>query len=260
MNRKAFLAAAPSAGVLAFGTAGTPLSKENKTIRDYYELRLYHYETEGQRYGIEVFYRDTAIPALNRIGINPVGIFQPEDGTQTVYVLLRYRSLETFAAVKERLLDDSVYCRDGSSFLEAPPSTPPYSRIESSLMAAFTGMPHIETPATSNDRVFQLRRYESPSIRTGQKKIEMFNKAEIGIFRKTGLNPVFFGQTLAGSSMPNLTYMLGFENTQEQKAAWERFRADPDWKALSAIPEYADKKILCGITNIVMKPLNCSQI
>ena len=72
-------------------------------------------------------------------------------------------------------------------------------------------------------RVFQLRTYESPSAKTGLKKIEMFNDAgEIRIFREVGLNPVFFGQTLIGSKMPNLTYMLGFKSMDEQKAAWGR--------------------------------------
>jgi len=54
--------------------------------------------------------------------------------------------------------------------------------------------------------------------------------------------------------------MLGFESRDEQKAAWERFRDDPGWLKLKAMPEYADKKILSGITNIVMIPLEGSQI
>jgi len=109
-------------------------------------------------------------------------------------------------------------------------------------------------------RVFQLRTYESPSIKTGQKKIEMFNTAEIDIFRETGLNPVFFGETLTGDKMPNLTYMLVFNDMDERKANWKRFVSSPEWKALSSIPEYADKKILCGITNLYLKPADYSQI
>ena len=36
----------------------------------------------------------------------------------------------------------------------------------------------------------------------------MFNSAEIAIFRRTGLRPVFFGETMVGAGMPSLTYML----------------------------------------------------
>jgi len=132
--------------------------------------------------------------------------------------------------------------------------------MESALMVAFSAIPQLETPITKPGRIFQLRIYESPSIKTGQKKIEMFSTAELEIFRKTGLHPVFFGETLSGAGMPNLTYMLVFNDMQEQQQNWRRFGGDPDWKKLRAIPEYADKRILCNITNIFLKPADCSQI
>ena len=71
---------------------------------------------------------------------------------------------------------------------------------------------------------------------------------------------MFFGQSLVGSKMPNLTYMLGFESKEEQEAAWKRFGASPGWRKLKAMPEYADKRILCGITNLLLKPAEYSQI
>ncbi|HWH71064.1 MAG TPA: NIPSNAP family protein, partial [Candidatus Sulfotelmatobacter sp.] len=83
---------------------------------------------------------------------------------------------------------------------------------------------------------------------------------EIKIFREVGLNPVFFGQTLVGTKMPNLTYMLAFKNMDEQKAAWGRFGAHPEWKRLSKMPEYSDKAILCGITNLSLVAAEYSQI
>jgi hypothetical protein len=90
----------------------------------------------------------------------------------------------------------------------------------------------------------------------------MFNVGEIAIFRKTGLHPVFFGETLAGTKMPNLTYMLVFKDMEESKANWKRFSADPDWKALRSDPEYADKAVLRkgGITNLYLRPADYSQI
>jgi hypothetical protein len=122
-------------------------------------------------------------------------------------------------------------------------------------------MPSLETPVTSPGRVLQLRIYESPSVKTGQKKIEMFNDGgEIAIFRRTGLHPVFFGESLVGAKMPNLTYMLAFESAEELKANWEKFIGDPEWKRLSKMPEYSDKVILSGITNLVLKPADYSQI
>jgi hypothetical protein len=83
---------------------------------------------------------------------------------------------------------------------------------------------------------------------------------EIKLFREVGLTPVFFGQTLVGTKMPNLTYMLGFNSLDDQKAAWKKFGAHPDWKRLSAMPEYSDKNILCGITNLSLVPAEYSQV
>jgi len=128
-------------------------------------------------------------------------------------------------------------------------------------MLAFKGMPQVETPAKGPDRVFQLRIYESPSLKTGQKKIEMFNDGgELKIFREVGLTPVFFGEVLFGGKMPNLTYMLGFDNADAMKAGWKKFGAHPEWQKLRAMPEYADARIIRGITNIVCKPAEYSQI
>jgi hypothetical protein len=80
-------------------------------------------------------------------------------------------------------------------------------------MRAFAGMPRVESPKKTfgDKRIFELRTYESHSQIKAQKKIDMFNKAgEIQIFRDTGLTPVFFGETVFGRLMPNLTYMLVF--------------------------------------------------
>ncbi|UCD51859.1 MAG: NIPSNAP family protein [Phycisphaerales bacterium] len=228
--------------------------------RDFIELRRYEIETEAQKGGMDAFLRDAAIPALNRMSIDPVGVFYPWEGLSPIYVLLRHRSFGSFVALTQELGEDEEFMQAGAAFLDAPAENPAYKRMTSSLMLAFAGMPHLETPTKSSGRVFQLRTYESPSVKTGLKKIEMFNTAEIDIFRKTGLNPVFFGRTLTGDKMPNLTYMLVFNSMDERQANWKRFGSSPEWKALRAIPEYADKKILCGITNLYLKPAGYSQI
>jgi hypothetical protein len=162
--------------------------------------------------------------------------------------------------LSELAADDELKSR-GAEFVNAPADKPAFKRMESSLMLAFKGMPQLETPVTTPGRVFQLRIYESPTTKTGLKKIEMFNDAgELRIFREVGLNPVFFGQTLVGTRMPNLTYMLAFRSKEEQKAAWSRFVSHPEWKRLSAMPEYSDKAILSGITNLSLVAADYSQI
>ncbi|MFC1539185.1 NIPSNAP family protein [Candidatus Latescibacterota bacterium] len=260
MERRTFLAQSGAAGIVSAGTITGAEMSEAADSRDYFELQRYTFETAAKKKIFDSFMADAAIPAMNRIGIEPIGVFYSENEFSPVYVLRRYRTLESFAESKQKLLADKAYLRDGADFLNIITETAVYSRIESSLMVAFSAIPHLETPVHSKDRVFQLRIYESPSVKTGLKKIEMFNTAELAIFRKTGLNPLFFGETLVGEKMPNLTYMVGFENTKEQSESWKRFGSHPDWQKLRAIPEYADDRILCGITNLVLLPAPYSQI
>ncbi|MBN1845704.1 MAG: NIPSNAP family protein [Sedimentisphaerales bacterium] len=261
MRRRDFLTAACAAGAAPLTSCLLHgQSAGGATQRDYYELRRYQLDTEKQKEGLDLFLQRAMIPALNRIQIAPVGVFYPQDKLGPAHVLLRHRSLESFARGTERLLADSEFLAAGADFLQAAASDPAYKRIECSLLAAFAGMPQLETPIRSEGRILQLRIYESPSVLTGQKKIEMFNRAEIAIFRTCGLHPVFFGESIAGDRMPNLTYMLVFKDDQERQANWRTFVNHPEWKQISSLPEYADKKILCGITNLFLRPASCSQI
>ena len=114
-------------------------------------------------------------------------------------------------------------------------------------------------PTRKKSRVFQLRTYESHNIERAQKKIEMFNTGgELDIFRRVGMPPVFFGETLIGAKMPNLTYMLGFDDVAALKAGWNKFLEDPAWLELKQDPAYRDT--VSNITNILLRPARCSQI
>jgi hypothetical protein len=269
MERREFLTKSCTAGVVAVA-GGAWLVPEPAATRaaetgragEYYELRRYEIETEVQKAGFDMFVREAAIPALNRLGIRPVGVFYPNEGLSPIYVLLPHPSVASFVTLTQRLGEDQEFLEKGADFINAPADKPAYKNMEVQFMTAFEGMPKLERPTEAPTRIFQLRTYESPSEKTGLKKIEMFNTAEIAIFRKVGLHPVFFGRTLAGTKMPNLTYMLGFQDMAESKANWKKFGADPDWRKLSKMPEYMDKVILRknGITNLYLNPASYSQI
>jgi hypothetical protein len=264
MERREFLAKSCVAGVAALGS-GALSAQEQSAMKagSYYELRRYEIEGEQQKAGFDKFLSEAALPALNRLGINPVGVFYPSEGPSPIYVLLPHPSVASFVTLTQRLGEDQEFLEKGADFINAPADKPAYKNLEVQFMAAFEGMPRLERPTDAPTRIFQLRTYESPSEKTGLKKIEMFNTAEIAIFRKVGLHPVFFGQTLAGTKMPNLTYMLGFQDMEEGKANWKKFGADPDWRKLSKMPEYMDKVILRSkgaITNLYLKPASYSQI
>jgi hypothetical protein len=114
--------------------------------------------------------------------------------------------------------------------------------------------------ATKSKRIFQMRTYESPSEQAHIRKVEMFNNGEYDCFKAAGFHLVIFGDTLIGSRMPCLTYMLSFTSLDEYNARWDAFRSHPDWKKLSANPRYNYEPIVSNITNLILSPLPASQI
>ena len=154
-----------------------------------------------------------------------------------------------------------VVCARGAAILGAPLSDPAFVRVESSLLRAFESMPMIEpfsTAGTATPRICELRTYESHSNRAAVNKLKMFNAGEIPIFRRAGLTPIFFGETLIGSRMPSLTYMLGFTDMPARDRAWSAFSKDPEWKTLSSDPQYRDN--VSAISDIILQPTAYSQI
>ena len=88
----------------------------------------------------------------------------------------------------------------------------------------------------------------------------MFDGGEIDIFRRVGINPVFFGSTVFGSRMPNLTYMVYYPAWEARAEAWSRFASDPDWKKLSTAPGNVDRELVSIISNQLMSALPFSQL
>jgi hypothetical protein len=259
MNRREFLSAGSLAGIAGMSPF-TATAMGGESEQQYLEFRKYRLHVGSKKKRLGNFLRDVGIPAMNRIGIGPVGVFSAMYGPSdpTLYVLLVHKSLNTVVNSASMLMNDKQYKEEGSEFINATLSDPAFVRMESSLMRAFEGMPKLEVPEKKS-RIFELRTYESHSIKAAKKKIEMFNEGgEIAIFRKTGLQPVFFGETLIGPMMPNLTYMLVFENMTDRDAKWKVFGGDPDWKKLRSDPAYRDT--VSNITDIILRPAGYSQI
>ncbi|MFB0525020.1 MAG: NIPSNAP family protein, partial [Phycisphaerae bacterium] len=68
----------------------------------------------------------------------------------------------------------------------------------------------------------------------------------------------FFGETIIGPKLPNLMYMLAFENMEHRDKSWAVFGSDPDWQKLRANPAYKDT--VSNVTDIILQPTSYSQI
>jgi hypothetical protein len=233
-----------------------------KNDRQWYELRVYTFKNAAQEVITENYFEKAAIPALNRLGCKNIGVFKEmKPGDQPkLFIVIPFESIEHFTQAEEKLAKDTLYKDAAAAYLDATAAEPAYERIESSLLKAFVHMPRI-VAFQGRPRIFELRRYESPTEMAGKKKIDMFNeKGEIAIFKRTGLEPVFFGETVIGTLRPNLTYMLMFNDMAAHDANWKVFGSDPEWKKIKSVPGYADAEIVSHISSTFLLPADCSQV
>jgi len=268
MRRRDFITgSAIAATTLAIPTISS--ARDKKQNKQFLELRIYHFSSPEKQQAFADFLQNALVPACYRAGVRPVGAFKLQaadnpdlkltgDSTD-LYMLLPHNFPESLATFSSTLANDKTFQQAGEAVIHAPKSDPAFLRYESSLMLAFDGFPQVKVPTQAAGRLVQLRIYESHTNERARKKIQMFNQGgELAIFARTGMTGVFFGQTLIGSKLPCLTYMLGFPDEETQKKAWDTFRNDPEWKKLSKEDEYKDA--VSNITNLILRPLAASQI
>ncbi len=93
MKRREFLssslAAAGAAGLPTFLSASAA-EKAGQGPREYYELRLFHLRRGPKQKVLDDYFREAAIPAMNRAGTGPIGVFNVMTGpdSPTTYALI----------------------------------------------------------------------------------------------------------------------------------------------------------------------------
>ena len=259
MDRREFLAAS---AVAAMSPRPALDSHAQSVGRQYIELRRYHM-VPGKLDAFGAFLRDAAIPAMNRAGVSRVGAFTVVYGENapSLLLVLTHQTIDSVVSLRDRLAADEAYTRAGAAIIGAPMSDTTFVRVESTLLRAFEAMPTLEPSAaagTKTPHIYELRTYESHNDRAALNKLKMFNAGEVPIFRRAGLTPVFFGETLVGSNMPSLVYMLTFSDIAARDAAWKKFGQDPEWKTLSSDPQYRDN--VSAISDLILQPTPYSQI
>lgn len=260
------MSATLAAPFLAPAADGLQAAQTGASGPGFYAWRQFTLRNGSQGRRLAEFLQQAAVPALNRLGVQPVGVFETIAGpaAPSVFVLTPFATLDAFAASEDALERDAEFRRLAEPYLSATAADPVYLRQEISLLRAFPNVPRIEIPKATpakGPRLFELRVYESHNEVAHRKKMEMFVAlGELEIFRRVGLTPVFFGRTVAGGRMPNFTYMLVHDSLAAREKSWDAFRSDPEWKKLAATPGYADAEIVTNITTWFMRPSAASQV
>ncbi|TNF40744.1 MAG: NIPSNAP family containing protein [Bacteroidetes bacterium] len=236
------------------------------SARDYYQITVYNIKDKAQETALDSYLKDAYLPAMHKAGVKKVGVFKPiatdpTAGTR-VFVFIPLKDLAQIEKLEAALEKDGAYQKAGAAYINAPYDNPPYVRMESILLRAFTSQPEFFAPKFStpkSEQIFELRSYQSATEKIYKKKVEMFNEGgESEIFKKIGANAVFYGEVLSGSEMPNLMYMTSYENMKANEECWKTFRDHPDWKKLSGLEEY--KNTVSKINKYMLYPAEYSDI
>lgn len=219
---------------------------EDDTQGEFYQLSIYHFSNTTQEKMLDSYLKTALVPALHKLGIKNIGVFKNHANDtlsdKTLYVLLPIQSIEELTKIQSKLTADKDYQAAGAEYINAVHTSPPYARMETILLQAFSLAPKLQLPAlkeSRRNRIYELRSYESATEKIFQNKVKMFNEGdEIGLFKRLNFNAVFYGEVIAGGKMPNLMYMTCHENKTLRDANWKAFGNDPFWKKLSAMPEY----------------------
>ena len=202
------------------------------------------------------------LPALRRAGSGPVGLFGSLISPESPYVLVlsSFPNLAAWNEAQDKLSKDKQFEKEGGAYRASGMG---YVRMETTLLRAFDSVPDIVIPARDEKRaprIFELRTYESNNVDTLKRKVGMFNDGEINIFRRLNMLPVFFGETIVGRNMPNLTYLLAFDDLAAREKSWKAFGGDPEWQKMRAQPGFTDPEIVSNISNSIVQPLPLSEI
>ena len=259
MKRRQFVTSSLLAGATLTTTAQTEGTKPAASNKQVYEVRIYEARFGSPQSSIENYLKDALIPAMNRQGAKTVGVFREmgKSDPAKLYVLIPHTSMESYATASSRLSSDLAFTKASQPYTDLTPDKAAFTRYSTSLLSAFDGLPQMIVPAKES-RIFEMRTYEGYSEDAVRRKVKMFNVDEIPFFNRVKLNPVFFGEVIAGEHMPCLTYMLTFKDMAERDANWKQFSADPDWKRMSQAPEYANT--VSNIIRVFLEPLAFSQV
>ena len=206
------------------------------------------------------FLEGSYAPALKRAGVEAMGFFNNDIGPDKPHVLclFSYPSGDAMIAVQDKLAEDKEYQAAANAIYGKGRV---YERIESSLFRAFATVPKVEIPKGDGRHIFELRTYESDDPVSLARKIGMFEThGEIALFRKYGLEPIFFGEALTGPNLPNLTYMVAFPDISARAEAWRKFATSPEWDKVKRMPGLSDGEVVSNITNSIYTGLGFSPI
>ena len=224
-DRRAFLTGLPA---LVPAVAAADAAEPARTR--FYLIERYFLDQGPQQTRIHDFFSKSLLPAMERVHKGPKifldAVMAPH--LPQVVAIFGLQSCDQVWNISKALFADKEFSR---AFDQWEAGEAPFVTSSAGLLEATDFSPEIAMSEKSpaSPRVFEIRTYHSPTSRQYKLLQERFAGAEIKIFHRVGVHPIFYASTVFGEDRPNLTYVIPFADLAAREKAWNAFAADEEW-------------------------------
>jgi hypothetical protein len=222
MNRRNFVGTLAAADVL-----GAETEKRSRVFL----LQQFYLKNGTQKARLDQYLSEGLLPAMAKLSQAPLLCL---DGVVAGHLpqmslISGYRSEEEMRSLREKLHADAAHRKAFEAWERGDEA--PYENYSLALLAATDYSPDLTAlkPPPKAPRIFELRVYHSPTMRQLAALHERFAGPEIRIFARCGIHPILYSSTAIGPNMPNLTYVIPFDDLAARDKAWAAFGSDPEW-------------------------------
>jgi hypothetical protein len=225
MRRREFVAGGIGTMSAVSGAAANAAAPKT----NFYLLETYYMRHSTQAPRIHEFMSQGLLPAAAKLRRGPQIFLEALVAAHLPHytVITGFGSFDEITAYRAGLHKDAAYQKAFAAWENGP--EPPYEHFSQILLKATAYSPEIVPSKHEKPRLFELRTYHSPTEKQLVALHERFAGPEIKIFHRVGVHPLFYSETAIGPNMPNLTYLIPFDNLAAREKAWDAFGADPEW-------------------------------
>jgi hypothetical protein len=266
MNRRRFLlrnVPAATLGLAAAAQSSFPaISRgDTPTRSSYYECGFIRLEYGSQVNRMLSWLEKRALPLFQKHRFGPMGFFTVDVGSDipAIFFIVSFPGMAEMETLWANLDGDPDYA---AAVTELEKTEPAFYREDARLLRATTFCPPFTATPTGDPphKLYELRIYESPTHRQLGYLHDRFAGGEIEVFHKSGIRPILYADTIFGPDLPNMVYLIPFENKAHREKAWAAFRSSPDWIRIRDESIRRGGEIVRNITNTLLTPTDFSMI
>ena len=224
-----------------------------------YEMRTY-YAADGRLDDLNARFRNHTLKLFEKHGMTNIGYWSPIDNkdNKLVYVL----AFPSREAAKKSWAAFVADPRWQAVKNDTEAKGPLVKKIESVYLKATDYSPEPKA-ATKGNRIFELRTYTATPNNLDNLN-NRFRDYTVKLFEKYGMTNIGYWVPLKGEKGADdmLVYILAHKSVDDAKQSFDKFRADPAWKAaLKASEEKAGGPLTVpkvGVQSVMMKATDYS--